>query len=267
MPNEKLDKLKAVLGLLDDGKPTAAQLETFLKSVLKLIGDLKKSLDQRVDNALDSLSKRIDARLAKIKDGAQGPKGEKGDKGDSIVGPKGEKGEPGQDAKPLDVDEALDRVEKRLPQLGESIVDSINLLPTDNDEDKIDASHIKNLPEPRREVIRGGGATTLFSLSDVYIPGIQSGQSITWNGTFWEAYTPAGGSGATPVYGEVLQTQDTTGSIFTLADTPTAGSVRLFRGGAYQSIANGDYSIASDTITLTTALQDGETLVADYTPA
>jgi hypothetical protein len=96
----------------------------------------------------------------------------------------------------------------------------------------------------------------------VSIAGIQPGQSITWNGDFWEAYTPAG-AGGTPVYGEDLTPQGP-GTDFTLDNTPVAGTVRLFRGGAYQSAPNGDYSITGDAITLTSALQTDEVLVVDY---
>lgn len=98
---------------------------------------------------------------------------------------------------------------------------------------------------------------------DVSIAGIIAGQSLQWDGIKWIAFTPAG-SGGTPIWGEVLQTQSPTGTSFTLAHTPITGSVRLFRGGSYQSVSNGDYTLVGATITLSTALQSGETLVADY---
>lgn len=266
MPNEKLDKVKAVLGLLDDGKPTAAQLETFLSSVLKLIKDAQKALSDRVDNALDSLTNKIDAKLASItqpKDGYTPIKGK--DYFDGKPGYTPQKGVDyfdGKDADPLDEQAAIERIERDIPRLGEPIRDSLELLQGD---ERLDASAIKNLPEATRQIVHAAGHNSLWTLADVNVAGIQPGQSLTWNGIFWEPYTPAGGGG-TPVYGEDLTPQGP-GSSFTLADTPIAGTVRLYRGGSYQSVPNGDYSITGDTIALTSALQVGETLVCDYTSA
>jgi hypothetical protein len=92
--------------------------------------------------------------------------------------------------------------------------------------------------------------------------GILPGQSITWDGVKWLPFTPAGGGG-TPVWGEDLTGQGP-GDTFTLDHTPITGSVRLFRGGAYQSVSQGDYSIDGATITLSPDLAEGEALVADY---
>lgn len=271
LTTEQLDKLK---GEIEDAKlneALGARVVPVIQTLIKFVKDAKAALEQRVDSALDSLTEKIDAKLSSIRQPQDGYTPVKGrDYRDGIDGYtpiKGKDyfdGEPGRDADPVDAEAAIQRIEDDLPQLGERIRDGLELL---RDEDRLDASAIKNLPEATREVVGGMGHPPLWSLSDVHVPGIQAGQSLTWNGINWEAYTPAGGSGATPVYGEVLQTQDATGDTFALADTPTAGTVRLFRGGAYQSVANGDYSITGAEITLTIALQDGETLVADYTPA
>jgi hypothetical protein len=50
---------------------------------------------------------------------------------------------------------------------------------------------------------------------------------------------------------------------FTLAHTPTTGSFRLFRGGARQQSV-GDYALTGVALVLTSALADGEILLADY---
>lgn len=138
-----------------------------------------------------------------------------------------------------------------------------DLLEALEEDERLDASAIKNLPKLAKELHRQMGYNVaLSSLLDVNLAGITSGQSISWNGVSWEPYTPAGGGG-TPVWGEDLTPQGA-GTAFTLAHTPVAGTVRLFRGGAYQSVVNGDYSITGDAITLTSALKSGEVLVADY---
>ena len=50
---------------------------------------------------------------------------------------------------------------------------------------------------------------------------------------------------------------------FTIAHTPTTGSFRLFRGGARQQ-SGGDYTLTGTALVLTSALADGEILLADY---
>lgn len=138
-----------------------------------------------------------------------------------------------------------------------------DLLETLTDEERLDASAIKNLPEATQKIVeRFYGHTSLMTLADVELAGIVPGQSITWDGIKWVPYTPAGGGG-TPVWGEDLTPQGP-GTDFTLDHTPIAGTVRLFRGGAYQSASQGDYSITGADITLSPALADGEILLVDY---
>lgn len=52
---------------------------------------------------------------------------------------------------------------------------------------------------------------------------------------------------------------------FTLANTPTAGTVKLYLNGVRQkSGAGNDYTISTNTITMTTAPVSGDVLIADY---
>ena len=52
---------------------------------------------------------------------------------------------------------------------------------------------------------------------------------------------------------------------FTLANTPTSGTVRLYLNGVRQkSGAGNDYTITTNTITMTTAPISGDVLIADY---
>lgn len=105
------------------------------------------------------------------------------------------------------------------------------------------------------------GVLYLSQLLDVSVQGISAGQAIKWTGTQWIPFTPSGANSS--AYGEVpTNTGDDIN--FTLANTPVAGTVRLYRGGAYQSVTEGDYSIVGGTITLTTALETGNTLITDY---
>lgn len=162
----------------------------------------------------------------------------------------------------------IERVEKSIPQIPEQIPPTSeevrDLMEELEGEDRLDASAIKNLPElVEKNVASTGLHGPLWALQDVDIAGITAGQSIEWNGTRWVAFTPSG-SGGTPVWGEVLEDQGP-GTAFTLDHTPISGTLRLFRGGAYQRAGvSEDYTLSGTTVTLTTALQAGELLVADY---
>lgn len=123
MPTDKLDKLKTLWRLLNDGTATGPQIDGLVHSLTSYVKDSVKALDTRVDNALDSLTKKIDAKLAAVKngkDGRDGKDGVKGDKGER--GERGEKGPKGDNGKDVDpdavqaIDEKLEDFEKRLQE-------------------------------------------------------------------------------------------------------------------------------------------------------
>ncbi len=76
------------------------------------------------------------------------------------------------------------------------------------------------------------------------------------------ANKPGTGPGGIQVNGENLTSQGP-GSVFTLAHTPIAGTLKLYRGGARQ-LEGTDYSVAGAIITLVVPLAGGEILLADY---
>lgn len=72
------------------------------------------------------------------------------------------------------------------------------------------------------------------------------------------------GAGGTAVYSEDLTSQ-APGTAFTLANTPIAGTVRLYRGGTRQRVGAGnDYTISGKNITFLTTVSQGEIIEADY---
>lgn len=84
-----------------------------------------------------------------------------------------------------------------LDEKGEQIVKEINELPTDDDDLKIDAKHIKNLPKSL-----GGGnshavvrSIALNDLTDVIADNPSTGQALIWNGANWINDNVSGGSG------------------------------------------------------------------------
>jgi hypothetical protein len=86
-----------------------------------------------------------------------------------------------------------------LEDKGEDIVKEINALPTDEDEYKIDFTHLKNVPDLSSNSF--GGPRTLYTLADVNIQSPTNAQVLKYNSTtqLWENNTDSGvtGSGTT----------------------------------------------------------------------
>lgn len=84
-----------------------------------------------------------------------------------------------------------------LEEKGEDIVNEINALPLE-DEYKIDASHIKNLPESKSGTFNGGGWRNLYQLHDVELSSPTDNQVLTYDSTSntWKNENSAGGGGA-----------------------------------------------------------------------
>lgn len=129
-------------------------------------------------------------------------------------------------------------------------------------EHPLDYKDIKNAPslEALQRIASKTYATR--ELEDVSMEGIAPGQLLQWDGNKFIPYTPST-AGANQVFGEDLTPQGP-GTAFSLAHNPIAGTVRLYRGGAYQQGGGGDYTIVGQNITLINVLQVGEILLADY---
>lgn len=101
-------------------------MEEVLKALAKNYSELPKrseftaalqAFSAVIAKALEGVEKRVDARLARIrdgkdgrngKDGKQGPKGDKGEPGETIIGPQGKTGRDGKDGKDGSPDTADD---------------------------------------------------------------------------------------------------------------------------------------------------------------
>lgn len=176
-------------------------------------------------------------------DGAEGPLGIRGPQGrPGIDGKDGTTGRAGKDGK--------------APSL-ETIVASV--LEEITSGKKLTIDHIDGLTDGLAQLkdflkvggYRGGGDTVAAG----------TGVTITIDANGHKVITATGGAG-NAVYGENLTPQGP-GTVYTLAHTPLVGTVRLYRGGAYQQVGT-DYTIVGGIITLVVATQSGEVLLADY---
>lgn len=113
--------------------------------------------------------------------GAQGPKGDRGADGingrdSTIAGPKGDRGSDGRNGKDgktgkqgkngLNGIDGKDGKDGRdgSPDSGKQIIQKINALPPSL-ENQIDARHIKNLPQGKKAMSRGGGGDIVLTYS------------------------------------------------------------------------------------------------------
>lgn len=238
-----------------------------IKKTLEELQNFKEEAKREHQARIDAMDKHIESahqhlkRAEKIQKGDKGEPGRTGDKGDSIKGDtppvsevaaalkphviealkqhipapiKGEDGKPGVNAEPLDPIKVVELIKEK------------NLLKVE---------HIggfeRKIAEVRSAVMRGGGDTVAAG-TNVTISVINGVKTIS----------SSGGSSTTKVRDEI---PSGSGTAFTLAHTPVASTLQLFRGGARQQVGAGnDYTVSGTAITLAITLQSNEILLADY---
>ena len=119
------------------------ELSDFLGTSLEELKGVKGDKGDKGDTGADSTVP-----------GPRGPKGDKGDRGDSVKGDPGKDGRDGTDGTSADEEVILTNLENKLPGLGARMRDGLELL---QDEERLDAKAIKNLPEATKEVVKQAG--------------------------------------------------------------------------------------------------------------
>jgi len=264
----KLEKLEEILNLLNESI-TREEFVSSFENVAKMVvaGELK--LSQRITDALadakrttdvtkHNLTKEVEKALKEQEDGLNflydrvsrlkdGKKGDKGERGESIQGPKGDKGDQGSPDSPEQVRDKLETL------LGE---------------DRLDASAIKNLPENVRTLVENTNKVmALYQLLDVAVAGIQTGQSIQWDGTKWIPYTPGGGSAANIKTEVVTATQDGADiniDISQLSEYATFGNLVLVMRNQIPQTFGITYAFSDPNVTIFNA-DAGESFQITYT--
>lgn len=208
--------------------------ENLEKELTQHIKEKKDDVDNQIRFVDDTLKLKIDT-LDKLIEKVKGIKAEKGKDGEN-----GKNGKDGEDAV-VDYEYVIEETLKKIPEkeemTAELIVDEINKLPTNKDTHKIDASHIKNLPQ--LSVGSRNSVRQLAFLSDVDTGGVADGQVLTYDSATktWVPSTP------------VSRVEFTSGII----ETPTDGT--------YKVIVNIPYGI---TITDTTTISASGTCTVNF---
>ena len=283
MPTEKeKEKVREAIRsgkIIDDTTLKVFLMNEEMKDKLK---DEKSSAKTTADEML-----LIELAEMKGVRGSQGDKGDKGDsvKGDDgktptkeelrilikplILKPTdGKDGKDGKDAISPVVDEssiveratkqALDKVlptiptieqiEERLPVLGESVRNSLELL---QDDDRIDVKFIKGLDKMEKALLERADSIldqrTQFLLAKLS----RTNLNLTSLGTFVDDETPSG-------------TVNGSNTDFTVANTPITNSLKVFVNGQRLKAGGEDYTLSGVTITFVTAPPTTSILTVDY---
>jgi hypothetical protein len=250
MPPKPQDIIKVANKILDKYEAAQKELATLKEETAK---EPSKRAGQVVELLLTDLK------------GEKGDKGDKGDQGEpgkdsnvpgpmgpigrSLFGGKGDKGDPGPQGPqgergPAGKDISIDKI---------TIADVIGL-----------AKELKDIKKNQPDGRNIGGEfhsnahNALWTLMDVDVAAVTTGQSIKWDGVRWIPYTPAGGA-STSVYNEVVAGSATT---FTLAHTPDTGTLRLYANGQRLTPTT-DYTLAGAVIT-TVLSWSATNITADY---
>lgn len=259
---------KEVISLNEETKILINQLyDRIVKDQVSLEGKIKSELS----DTQDAITSENDAKLAKFLQEARMLLNEA----------RAAMPQDGKDADPADVVPLV--IEQiKLPETfvlqgkGEQIVAEINDLPTEDDELKIDAKHIKNLPKEvqkhsfavQRNLAWYDESTLLIeNPTKIKFAGAGVQATVDSEGAVLVTITGSAGSESN---GETL-TDSGNHISFTFAHTPSSGGVRnvWIKETGQLLTPTTDYTISGSTLTATRAQVDGDgnafTLIANYT--
>lgn len=175
MDKQELEKLNKIMNVVKKDFVSSTDVKSFLTAIITFAKDNRENLEnlsQKYLNELESNIAYIEALNAKQANTLKDEKDAMVSHFDSnltlvkdlIKKVKKIKGKDGKDAdEDLIVDKVLEKIvlpeyKETVLDTGEQIVDKINALSLD-EENKIDASHIKNLPEAKGGRFYGGSGT------------------------------------------------------------------------------------------------------------
>jgi hypothetical protein len=212
---EQLKKILKKAHSLEVGKEITLAKEFI--SIDDKIDKVGEDLNTKISDLSDSLKKKLDEELVyevdeekivnSVLSKVEIPDPIKGDKGDDYILTAKDKKDIAKSIKVPIVEKVIERIETiveqpivtneikevAIPVLGEEIVDKINELPLE-DEFKIDASHIKNLPETKggkwyggsgiKEIIAGAGISvdnSRLGYPEISAPGSTTDEKVKYN--------------------------------------------------------------------------------------
>lgn len=216
---ENIKQLQKLAEVFDTDKIiTSDEIEQVLKGILVIMNSFKKdnqTLNKETKEVVEILLDRVLTENAKLKETVNRETSDQKEDFAKQVKELKDLVSKVQTIKPIDGVDGKDADEEKivedvlakiklpeyevytLEEKGEDIVAEINALPLE-DEYKIDASHIKNLPESKGGTFNGGGWRNLYQLHDVELSSPTDNQVLTYDSTSntWKNENSAGGGGA-----------------------------------------------------------------------
>ncbi len=282
----KLKKLEALLKLVDESISKEEFVQSF-NIVIKLVQDLKgsnkeefelmrrafdvfaakleddstttlESFKAQMQDAITAQIDRVTKRVESVKDGKPGPKGDRGE-----PGKEGKPGKPGKNGDVITGDEIIKKINKADAYISKDAVQGMAELEKAVKEKTGNTTRIGWGAHPL--TIKGLGVTIDKNARVINFKGTAiTSVARAADGTINVTIDQGGASGT--LVSEEVPTNSGDNLNFTLAHTPTAGTLRVYRGGArQQSIGvTPDYSLSGTTLTLNVALASGEVLMVDY---
>ena len=230
---------------------TAENLQTIKESIAYIESINEKAINS-IDDKTNAMVGQFDAKLALLKDLLTKVESIKATPGkDGLDGLNGINPNP-EDVVPF----VLELLPKPIEETGEKIVEKINSLETDDDDLKIDATHIKNLPKMVQNQIGGVVARNIYQMGDVALTSLANGDTLVWDSAnnLWINDTASGGGHTIEDEGTPL-TQRTnlnfTGAGVSVADSGGKTVVTINGGGTIDGSGTTNeltYWVDSDTI-------------------
>ena len=241
----------------DAPKPTREELTESIKPHLGLVSESVAKLIPKPFNGLNG----IDGENGK--DGNDGEKGERGmrglrgEKGDpGEKGYQGDAGEKGKDGSPDTPEQIIAKIHKAKVFIKPTMIEGFADMQNDIATTKKRTQSFSNIGGPTQLNIKNAGAV-VGRVETVNF----TGATITPVGDGREVNIAISGGGTTWITDEV---PSGSGTSFTIAHTPVAGTFKLYRGGAKQQGGGGDFTLIGTALTLNTALVASEILLCDY---
>lgn len=146
-------------------------------------------------------------------------------------------------------------VVREIPVVRETIKETIK-------EDSAEIEALRKEIESLKKMVKETPPVQYFTGGGFIETSIKSGTGTSVTKDAFGNWVISASSTSTPVYGEIVVPS---GTSFTLAHTPNAGTLRLYRGGARQQEGTGkDFTMSGANGTLVSAAASGEVFLADY---
>ena len=241
----------------DSPKPTAEELTEAIRPHLGMLIEHVSKKIPKPFNGMDGVDGKdgVDGNVGeKGEKGLRGLRGEKGEAGEK--GYQGDMGTKGKDGSPDTPEQVIAKIHQAKILIKPTMIEGFSDMQNDIATTKKRTQSFSNIGGPTQLNIKNAGAA-VGRVETVNF----TGATITSVGDGREVNIAVSGTGATWIADEV---PSGSGTSFTIAHTPVAGTFTLYRGGAKQQGGGGDFTLTGTALTLNVALLSGEILLCDY---